>query len=117
MAYGTSSLGRVRSELRSWRPRTASGSLRTPGESTLAPRSSNATDFSSYASQDRVLRTYGSRVALTRRRTTMADRSGLRLVGFIFASVTFAVMLTAAMVVKGYSDGVYSLESAAIEGR
>jgi hypothetical protein len=24
----------------------------------------------------------------------MADRSGLRLVGFIFASVTFAVMLT-----------------------
>ena len=41
----------------------------------------------------------------------MADRSGLRLVGFIFASVTFAVMLTAAMVVKGYSDGVYSLES------
>ena len=47
----------------------------------------------------------------------MADRSGLRLVGFIFASVTFAVMLTATMVVKGYSDGVYSLESAAIEGR
>src|SRR5215467_6993553 len=65
MAYGTSSSGRVRSELRSWRPRTASGSLRTPGESTLAPRSSNATDFSSYASKDRVLRTYGSRVALT----------------------------------------------------
>jgi hypothetical protein len=49
--------------------------------------------------------------------TTMADRSGLRLVGFIFASVMFAVMLTATMVVKGYSDGVYSLESAAIEGR
>ena len=45
----------------------------------------------------------------------MADRSGLRLVGFIFASVTFAVMLTATMVVKGYSDGVYSLESTAIE--
>jgi len=43
----------------------------------------------------------------------VADRSGLRLVGFIFASVTFAVMLTATMVVKGYSDGVYSLESAA----
>ena len=34
----------------------------------------------------------------------MADRSGLRLVGFIFASVTFAVMLTTTMVVKGYSD-------------
>ena len=47
----------------------------------------------------------------------MADRSGLRLVGFIFAIVMFAVMLTATMVVKGYSDGVYSLESAAIEGR
>ena len=45
----------------------------------------------------------------------MADRSGLRLVGFIFASVTFAVMLTTTMVVKGYFDGVYSLESAAIE--
>src|SRR6516164_4649074 len=47
----------------------------------------------------------------------MVDRSGLGLVGFIFASVTFAVMLTTTMVVKGYSDGVYSLESAAIEGR
>ena len=52
-----------------------------------------------------------------RRGTTMVDRSGLRLVGFIFASVTFAVRLTTTMVVKGYSDGVYSLESAAIEGR
>jgi len=30
---------------------------------------------------------------------TMADRSGLKLVGFIFATVTVAVMLTAAMVV------------------
>jgi hypothetical protein len=47
----------------------------------------------------------------------MVDRSGLRLVGFIFATVTFAVMLTTTIVVKGYSDGVYSLESAAIEGR
>ena len=46
----------------------------------------------------------------------MADRSGLRLVGFVFASVTFAVMLTTTMVVKGYSDGVNSLESTAIEG-
>ena len=41
---------------------------------------------------------------------TMADRSGLRLVGFIFATVTVAVMLTAAMVVKGYADGSYTLE-------
>ena len=47
----------------------------------------------------------------------MVDRSGLRLVGFIFASVTLAVMLTTTMVVKGYSDGVYSLESVAIECR
>ena len=47
----------------------------------------------------------------------MLDRSGLRLVGFIFASVTLAVMLTTTMVVKGYSDGVYSLESAAVEDR
>jgi hypothetical protein len=46
----------------------------------------------------------------------MVDRNGLRLVGFIFAGVTFAVMLTTTMVVKGYSDGVYSLESAAIVG-
>ena len=47
----------------------------------------------------------------------MVDRSGLRLVGFIFASVTFAVMLTTTMVVKSYSEGVYSLESAPIERR
>src|SRR5437879_361696 len=45
MACGTSSSGRVRSKLRSWQLRTASGLLRTPGESTLTPRSSNATDF------------------------------------------------------------------------
>jgi hypothetical protein len=47
----------------------------------------------------------------------MVDRRGLRLVGIIFAGVTFAVVLTTTMVVKGYSDGVYSLESAVIEGR
>src|SRR6516164_7884824 len=52
MACGTSSSGPVGSELRSWRLRTASRSLRMPGESTLAPRSSNATDFSSCASQE-----------------------------------------------------------------
>jgi hypothetical protein len=40
----------------------------------------------------------------------MADRSGLKLVGFIFATVTAVVMLTAAMVVKGYADGEYRLE-------
>jgi len=33
------------------------------------------------------------------------DRSGLKFVGFIFATVTLAVMLTTAMMVKGYADG------------
>jgi hypothetical protein len=42
---------------------------------------------------------------------TMADRAGLKLVGFIFATVTLVVMLTTGMVVKGYADGAYSLES------
>ena len=43
--------------------------------------------------------------------TTMADRSHLKIVGFIFATVTLCVMLTTAMVVKGYADGGYTLES------
>jgi hypothetical protein len=47
----------------------------------------------------------------------MADRGGLRLVGFIFATVTVAVMLTTAMVVKGYADGIYTLDAAPIESR
>ena len=42
---------------------------------------------------------------------TMADRSHLKLVGFIFATVTLCVMLTTAMVVTGYADGGYTLES------
>ena len=46
----------------------------------------------------------------------MADRSGLQLVGLIFATVTLAVMLTAAMVVRGYADGAYRLEMASIDG-
>jgi hypothetical protein len=41
---------------------------------------------------------------------TMADRKGLKFVGFIFATVTLAVMFTAGMVVKGYADGAYSLD-------
>jgi len=41
----------------------------------------------------------------------MADRSGLKFVGFIFATVTLAVMLATGMVVKGYADGGYSIES------
>ena len=43
----------------------------------------------------------------------MADRTGLKFVGFIFATVTMAVMLTAATVVKTYADGGYTLESTA----
>jgi len=41
----------------------------------------------------------------------MADRNGLRLLGFIFATITLAVMLTTGLVVKGYADGAYSLEA------
>jgi hypothetical protein len=47
----------------------------------------------------------------------MADRSGLKLLGFIFASVTLAVMLATGMVVKGYADGSYSLDAATIDGQ
>src|SRR5664279_4779834 len=49
-----------------------------------------------------------------RKGTTMADRNGLKLVGFIFATVTLAVMLATGMVVKGYADGGYSLEHVTI---
>jgi hypothetical protein len=45
---------------------------------------------------------------------TMADRSGLRLVGFIFATVTLAVMLATGMVVKDYANGAHSQEGAAV---
>jgi hypothetical protein len=41
----------------------------------------------------------------------MADRRGLRMLGFVFATVTVAVMFATGMVVKGYAEGVYSLES------
>ncbi len=47
----------------------------------------------------------------------MADRSGLKLVGFIFATVTLAVMLVTGMVVKGYADGAFSLETTAVAVR
>jgi hypothetical protein len=46
----------------------------------------------------------------------MADRSGLKFLGFIFATVTLAVMLATGMVVKGYADGAYSLETNASLG-
>ena len=44
----------------------------------------------------------------------MADRSGLKLVGFIFATVTLSVMLVTGMVVKGYADGAYTMEIAVV---
>ena len=47
----------------------------------------------------------------------MADRGGLKIVGFIFATVTLAVMLATAMVVKGHADGAYSIESTTIASR
>jgi hypothetical protein len=47
----------------------------------------------------------------------MVDHGGLKLVGFIFATVTLAVMLATGMVVKGYADGAYELEAAPIESQ
>ena len=47
----------------------------------------------------------------------MADRSGLKFVGFIFATVTLAVMLGTGMVAKGYADGAYSFEGSTIASR
>jgi hypothetical protein len=44
----------------------------------------------------------------------MTDRTGLKIVGVLFASVTLAVALATWTVVKGYADGVYSLENAAV---
>lgn len=41
----------------------------------------------------------------------MADRRGLKFLGFIFATVTLSVMLATGLVVKGYADGAYSLDS------
>ncbi|HYX45915.1 MAG TPA: hypothetical protein VE820_03730 [Sphingomicrobium sp.] len=47
----------------------------------------------------------------------MADRSGLQLVGLIFASITLAVMLTAVLVVRSYADGTARLDLASIESQ
>lgn len=47
----------------------------------------------------------------------MADQRSLKFVGFIFATVTLAVMLTAGMVVKGHADGAYTLENTTIASR
>jgi hypothetical protein len=51
------------------------------------------------------------------RGTIMADRRGLKLLGFIFATVTIAVMFATAMVVKGYADGAYSFENEQVASR
>ena len=44
----------------------------------------------------------------------MADRVGLKVLGAIFATVTVAVMLATGMVVKGYADGAFTLESSSV---
>jgi hypothetical protein len=41
----------------------------------------------------------------------MADRSGLRLIGFLFATLTIAVMSTTVLVVKGQADANYLIEN------
>ncbi len=47
----------------------------------------------------------------------MADRRGLKLLGFIFLTITVAVTFATGMVVKGYADGAYSLESEQVAAR
>jgi hypothetical protein len=47
----------------------------------------------------------------------MADHSGLKFVGFIFATVTLAVMLATGMVVKDYANGANVPEGAAVASR
>jgi hypothetical protein len=41
----------------------------------------------------------------------MADRSALRLIGILFATVTIAVMSTTVLVVKGQADANYLIEN------
>jgi hypothetical protein len=43
----------------------------------------------------------------------MADRGGLKIVGFIFAGVTAAVISMTVLVVKGHADGTYVIENSA----
>jgi hypothetical protein len=47
----------------------------------------------------------------------MADRNGLKIVGFFFATVTLAVMLTTGMVVMAYPAGAYSFASSSAVSR
>jgi hypothetical protein len=44
---------------------------------------------------------------------TVADRDGLRLIGILFATVTFAVISTTILVVKGNAEGSYFIENSA----
>lgn len=44
----------------------------------------------------------------------MADRTGLKIVGLLFATVMLAVTLATWTVVKLYSDGIYSLDNVAV---
>ncbi|EAQ35100.1 hypothetical protein NB311A_14430 [Nitrobacter sp. Nb-311A] len=44
----------------------------------------------------------------------MTDRTGLKIVGLLFASVTLAVALATWIVVKRYADGIYSLDNVAV---
>jgi len=46
----------------------------------------------------------------------MADRAGLKIVGFIFATVTLAVMFTTVQVVKSQADGNFETETTASIG-
>jgi hypothetical protein len=47
----------------------------------------------------------------------MADRKGLKFVGFIFAVVTLGVMFATGFVVKGHADGRFVMESEIAELR
>ncbi|WP_315835121.1 hypothetical protein [Bradyrhizobium prioriisuperbiae] len=44
----------------------------------------------------------------------MADRAGLKFVGFVFATVTLAVMFATVQVVKSQADGHYTLDGAPV---
>jgi hypothetical protein len=43
----------------------------------------------------------------------VADRNGLQLIGILFATVTFAVLSTTILIVKGHADGNYVIENSA----
>lgn len=41
----------------------------------------------------------------------MADRTGLKFVGYVFASVTLAVVMACGFVVKSHADGRFALDN------